>query len=97
MTANLLIEFLTEELPPKSLEKLGNAFAASVAAGLKNQNLTTTDTVTTVFASPRRLAVHLTAVPAQAPDQVVTLKLMPVTKKNQAGFFIAGNDFNWKT
>lgn len=79
MTANLLIEFLTEELPPKSLEKLGNAFAASVAAGLKNQNLTTTDTVTTVFASPRRLAVHLTAVPAQAPDQVVILKLMPVT------------------
>jgi len=78
MTKNLLIELLTEELPPKSLEKLGNAFAASIAESLKNQNLVTTDTVFTVFASPRRLAVHLTAIPAQAPDQIATLKLMPV-------------------
>lgn len=78
MTENLLLELLTEELPPKSLEKLGNAFATSIAESLKNQNLSTADTVSTVFASPRRLAVHLTAILAQAPDQMVTLKLMPV-------------------
>ncbi|MCC6915711.1 glycine--tRNA ligase subunit beta [Nitrosomonas sp.] len=78
MTENLLIELLTEELPPKSLDKLGNAFAASIADSLKNQALSTADTVVTAFASPRRLAVHLTAVPAQAPDQTVALRLMPV-------------------
>lgn len=77
MTENLLIELLTEELPPKSLDKLGGAFAESIADSLKNQNLSTADTVITAFASPRRLAVHLTAVSAQAPDQTVALKLMP--------------------
>lgn len=79
MIENLLIELLTEELPPKSLDKLGNAFAAVIADSLKSQNLTTPDTILTAFASPRRLAVHLTAIPAQAPDQVVALKLMPIT------------------
>lgn len=77
-TESLLIELLTEELPPKSLAKLGNAFAILIADSLKQQYLTTPDTVPTVFASPRRLAVHLTAISAQAPDQIVTLKLMPV-------------------
>lgn len=77
-TESLLIELLTEELPPKSLAKLGNAFATLIADSLKQQYLTTPDTVSTVFASPRRLAVHLTAISVQAPDQIVTLKLMPV-------------------
>ncbi|SEJ18400.1 glycine--tRNA ligase subunit beta [Nitrosomonas eutropha] len=77
-TESLLIELLTEELPPKSLVKLGNAFATLIADSLKQQYLTTPDTVSTVFASPRRLAVHLTAISVQAPDQIVTLKLMPV-------------------
>lgn len=77
-TESLLIELLTEELPPKSLAKLGNAFATLIADSLKQQYLTTPDTVSAVFASPRRLAVHLTAISVQAPDQIVTLKLMPV-------------------
>ncbi|SFU28357.1 glycyl-tRNA synthetase beta chain [Nitrosomonas eutropha] len=77
-TESLLIELLTEELPPKSLAKLGNAFATLIADSLKQQYLTTPGTVPAVFASPRRLAVHLTAIPAQALDQIVTLKLMPV-------------------
>lgn len=75
---NLLIELLTEELPPKPLEKLGNAFAVSIVDCLKKQNLTTANTVVTVLTSPRRLAAHLTAIPTQAPDQTVILKLMPV-------------------
>ncbi len=78
MNDNLLVELLTEELPPKSLDKLGNAFAASVVESLRNQHLATPDTTLTVFASPRRLALYLTAITNQAPDQAVTLKLMPV-------------------
>lgn len=76
---NLLVELLTEELPPKSLEKLGQAFATSIVDHLRKQHLTTENSATTIFASPRRLAVHVTAVAAQAPNQMVTLKLMPVT------------------
>ena len=78
MIENLLIELLTEELPPKSLRKLGKAFAESIAQSLQSQHLTSPDTILTSFASPRRLAVHLTAIPDQAPDQIVALKLMPV-------------------
>jgi len=78
MIENLLIELLTEELPPKSLDKLGKAFATSIANSLQSQNLATPDTALTAFASPRRLAVYLTAITVQAPDQIVALKLMPV-------------------
>lgn len=37
-TQTLLIELLTEELPPKALNNLGNHFAASVAEGLEKRN-----------------------------------------------------------
>jgi glycyl-tRNA synthetase beta chain len=79
MTENLLIELLTEELPPRSLDELGKTFAASIADCLQNQHLTTQETAFTAFASPRRLAVHLTAILPQAPDQTVSQKLMPVS------------------
>lgn len=78
ITENLLIELLTEELPPKSLDKLGNAFASALGNSLQSQKLTTAQTVISAFASPRRLAAHITAVLPQAPDQNVTQKLMPV-------------------
>ena len=39
MTANLLVELFVEELPPKSLKKLGEAFATLLADGLKAQGL----------------------------------------------------------
>lgn len=38
-TQTLLIELLTEELPPKALNNLGNHFAASVAEGLEKAQL----------------------------------------------------------
>jgi len=80
MTAqNLLVELFVEELPPKALNKLGNAFAAVLAEQLKAQGLTAADTVVTPFASPRRLAAHVTGVLAQAADQAVQQKLMPVS------------------
>ena len=77
-TRSLLIELLVEELPPKSLKKLGDSFAQGIAASLKRQGLAREDASVTPFASPRRLAVYLTHVAAQAPDTSSLKKLMPV-------------------
>ena len=77
-TQNLLVELFVEELPPKALQKLGAAFGQVLTHSLKAQGLTTADAAVTEFASPRRLAVHVTHVVAQAPDKAVSQKLMPV-------------------
>lgn len=78
-TKNLLVELFVEELPPKALKKLGEAFATLLADGLKAQGLAAADAAVTPYASPRRLAVHVTGVAAKAADQAVQSKLMPVT------------------
>lgn len=81
MTTNirpLLVELLTEELPPKALQKLGQAFAEGVRATLERHGLLAEGCAATAYATPRRLAVHLSAVLAQAPDQPYAEKLMPV-------------------
>jgi glycyl-tRNA synthetase beta chain len=76
---SLLVELFVEELPPRSLKALGEAFAQTLFASLKTQGLATAHSVVTPYATPRRLAVHISAVLAQAPDRPVTHKLMPVT------------------
>ena len=76
-TKNLLVELFVEELPPKALKKLGEAFAAVLADSLKFQGLAPADAVVTYFASPRRLAVHVTAVAEQSGAKQMTVKLMP--------------------
>jgi glycyl-tRNA synthetase beta chain len=76
---NLLVELFVEELPPKALKKLGEAFSSVLADSLKAQGLAASDAAVTHFASPRRLAVHVTAVATQAADKAVSQKLMPVT------------------
>ena len=75
---SLLVELLVEELPPKSLKKLGDSFADALATSLKFQGLAASDAVVTAYATPRRLAVHVTNVLTQAPDKTVLQKLMPV-------------------
>ncbi|MCE5182053.1 MAG: glycine--tRNA ligase subunit beta [Betaproteobacteria bacterium] len=77
-TKNLLIELFVEELPPKALKKLGEAFASAIFDSLKAQGLAAADAAVTPFASPRRLAVHVADVAARAADKPVTHKLMPV-------------------
>jgi len=84
---NLLVELFVEELPPKALKKLGEAFSSVLADSLKSQGLVAADAAVTHFASPRRLAVHVTAVAAQAADKAVSQKLMPVA----VGLDAAGN------
>jgi glycyl-tRNA synthetase beta chain len=76
---NLLVELFVEELPPKALNKLGNAFASVLCEQLKAQGLAGADSAWTAFASPRRLAAHVTGVLAQAADKALQQKLMPVS------------------
>ena len=72
MTQTLLIELLTEELPPKALNNLGNHFAQSIAEGLEKAQLIDGATQYTAYASPRRLAVSVANVkPVQADQHVV--------------------------
>ena len=86
-TQNLLVELFVEELPPKVLNKLGAAFSSVLAEQLKAQGLAAADSVVTAFASPRRLAAHVTGVLAQGADKAVQQKLMPVA----VGLDAAGN------
>ncbi|GAC1602747.1 MAG: glycine--tRNA ligase subunit beta [Ramlibacter sp.] len=78
-TQSLLVELFVEELPPKALKKLGEAFASVLLEQLKAQGLTTDVSKLTAFASPRRLAAHVTAIAAQAVDRSVSQKLMPAS------------------
>ena len=76
-TRPLLVELVTEELPPKALNTLGKAFAQGIHAVLEKHHLLADGNVTTDYATPRRLAVHLSHVLVQAPEQSFTEKLMP--------------------
>lgn len=77
--APLLIELLTEELPPKALKRLGESFANSIVERLTKDELCNADVAVTSFASPRRLAVYIQAVRSQAPDRDRQEKLLPVS------------------
>jgi len=74
----LLIELLCEELPPKALHALGVAFAQAVHDGLARHGLLAPDCALQDFATPRRLALRLSRVLAQAAPRSFTEKLMPV-------------------
>ncbi|HET6757549.1 MAG TPA: glycine--tRNA ligase subunit beta, partial [Burkholderiales bacterium] len=73
MTDTLLIEILTEELPPKSLRLLGAQFANWVHSGLADLGFLSGSEATS-FATPRRLAVIITNVEDRQFEQQVTRK-----------------------
>jgi glycyl-tRNA synthetase beta chain len=76
---NLLVELFVEELPPKALKKLGEAFAQGLFSGLEQRDFLSADSVRTAYASPRRLAVHVTAVRGVSePRPRPPTTLMPV-------------------
>lgn len=77
MSADLLVELFTEELPPKALKRLGEAFALGILEGLRSRGLVPVNSVAAPFATPRRLAVHIKPVLDQAVDRAETKKLMP--------------------
>lgn len=68
-TRDLLIELGTEELPPKALKSLSNAFTNGVVEGLKAASLAPSDV--TSFAAPRRMGILLKDVPVKQEDQQV--------------------------
>lgn len=76
--ATLLVELLTEELPPKALKNLGEAFADRILNGLVRAQLKDPDPLgVRHFATPRRLAVWIPDVFPCAADRQDSMKLMP--------------------
>ena len=75
---SLLVELQTEELPPKALKKLSEAFAQNLTKSLASQHFLEAGSETTVFGSPRRLAALVTCVLAKSPDEPFKQKLVPV-------------------
>ena len=77
--ASLLVELCTEELPPKALKTLGEAFASRLMQGLVRAGLKERDADgMRVFATPRRLAALIREVRDRAPDRAESRRLMPV-------------------
>jgi len=79
MSRTLLIEIFTEELPPKALAKLGDAFATGIFNGLKSRDFLDDGAVATAFATPRRLAVSISNVRAVSLDKTMREKVLPVS------------------
>ena len=73
----LLVEIVTEELPPKALKALGTAFAGSLVAGLRQRGVLTETSAAVAYATPRRLAVSISDVRARAPDAELVEKVVP--------------------
>lgn len=76
-TQPLLIELFTEELPPKALQQLGQAFSEGLQKVLGEQALLAPNCEVRAYATPRRLAAWFSAAYQQAEDQPYTEKLMP--------------------
>ena len=74
-----MVELFVEELPPKALNKLGEAFANVLFESLKSQGLTLDNACVSAFATPRRLAAHVMYVKDKADDKQVSQKLMPAS------------------
>ena len=76
---NLLIEIFVEELPPKALKTLAESFSTSLFGSLAEEGLIAHDSQVTTYASPRRLATHISNVLSRAPDREINERLMPVS------------------
>ncbi len=81
---DFLVELGTEELPPKALASLGDAFLAGIEKGLQAAGLNYTGKQ--VYAAPRRLAVLLRQLDVQQPDRSINIDGPPM----QAAFNAEG-------
>ena len=77
MSAPLLVELFTEELPPKVLQRLGEAFAHGLRDELAATALLAADCTVEIFATPRRLAARFSSVLNKAPDRQIDERLLP--------------------
>ncbi|MFZ1390397.1 MAG: glycine--tRNA ligase subunit beta, partial [Dokdonella sp.] len=69
--ASLLIEIGTEELPPRALDALADAFAKGIVDGLEKSGVAFDVANTKTYCSPRRLAVWVAGVASDQPDQAI--------------------------
>ena len=76
---NLLIELLTEELPPKSQKQLGIVFAKNIKEFLVTHRLANEISEESIFSTPRRIGLHLKNVKDEAENENVSIKLMPAS------------------
>ncbi|HZM33310.1 MAG TPA: glycine--tRNA ligase subunit beta, partial [Burkholderiales bacterium] len=83
MAETLLVELLTEELPPKSLRALSEAFGAALVSGLRKSGLSERDGAR-LFATPRRLAVLVPDVTASGEDKTMEVTGPSVSAPAQA-------------
>jgi glycyl-tRNA synthetase beta chain len=83
-SATLLVELLTEELPPKSLLRLAEVFRDALASGLNGSSLVGHPPHARCFASPRRLAVSIPNVSSKAVDLHTDTSGPPVAAGPQA-------------
>lgn len=67
---SLLIELGCEELPPKALDDLANAFAAGVCDGLSKRGIAANVAEANIYCTPRRLAMRIPNVAVAQPDQL---------------------------
>ena len=79
MNQTLLVELLTEELPPKALTKLADSFAGTIEKSLRQDDFLTDASKKTVYATPRRLALTITNVRDVSPDKPIRQKVLPVS------------------
>src|SRR5262245_60906950 len=84
-TDTLLVELLTEELPPKALRSLGDAFAKALSEDLRKDELLEPGSEVRTLSTPRRLAVRITEVRGRAPDRPVDLSGPSVKAALDAG------------
>ncbi|MDH2247364.1 glycine--tRNA ligase subunit beta [Pseudomonas sp. GD03855] len=73
---DFLVELGTEELPPKALAKLAEAFCAGIEKGLKDAGLGFAKAQ--AYAAPRRLAVVVEQLATQQPDRSINLDGPPM-------------------
>ncbi|MCR2746336.1 glycine--tRNA ligase subunit beta [Limnobacter parvus] len=78
MNPTLLVELFTEELPPKALKSLGDAFSELLSKTLRDEGHLSDSSVVESFASPRRLACRISDVAALSPEKKIQERLLPV-------------------
>ena len=79
MNQTLLVELLTEELPPKALARLSDAFSSGIFGSLKDRGFLSENSVMTAYATPRRLALTICDVAPASPDKLIRVKVLPVS------------------
>jgi glycyl-tRNA synthetase beta chain len=79
MSTTLLVELFCEELPPKALKRLGEAFAQGIFGGLVKRAMVSEGSRAQPFATPRRLAVSITQVKPASEPRAVEVRLVPAS------------------